>query len=75
MAIDNGDKWAYVGMAIFVVLVLYICYWIVGTQYPVFWGKVCSCKCCRCEQGSLEQYESSEVPKSAEFKESSSTKK
>lgn len=68
----NSDQWTYVGMAIFVVLVFYICYWVVGTQYPGFWTKVCTCKCCNCGTGgSLEQYLSSEVPKSGDSKEKS----
>lgn len=67
----NSDQWAYVGMAIFVVLILYICYWIVGSQYPGFLTKLCTCQCCRCHDGSLEHYDSSEVPRSAESKEKS----
>lgn len=67
----NSDQWTYVGMAIFVVLILYICYWIVGTQYPGFLTKLCTCKCCHCKDGSLEHYDSSEVPRSAESKEKS----
>lgn len=67
----NGDQWTYVGMAIFALLMSYICYWILGTQYPGCLCKMFTCKCFRYNQGLLEQYDSSEVPKCAESKEKS----